>query len=281
MQCAYKIMECCELCPRMCRINRLKDEKGFCGTGLKSVVSSACPHFGEESVLVGNGGSGTIFFSGCNLGCVFCQNYDISQLHYGKEIEIDDLVSMMLQLQNRGCININLVTPTHVVPHIIESVHYARTKGLIVPTVYNCGGYESVETLKLLEGIIDIYMPDTKYMNPTSSKRYTLAENYPDVMKQALLEMHKQVGDLEIRDGHATRGLLVRHLIMPNRVAESKDIIDFLAHKISKNTFINIMEQYRSVFKANRFPEINRRITLKEYQEVTLYAKELGLRLAD
>jgi len=274
-------MESCELCPRMCRINRLKDEKGFCGTGLKAIVSSASPHFGEESVLIGNGGSGTIFFSGCNLGCVFCQNYDISQLHYGKEVEIDDIVIMMLQLQNRGCTNINLVTPTHVVPHIIESVHYARTSGLTVPVVYNCGGYESVKSLKLLEGIIDIYMPDAKYMNPASSKRYSLAENYPDVMKNALLEMHKQVGDLEVRDGLATRGLLVRHLIMPNRVAESKDIIDFLAHKISKNTFINIMEQYRPVFKANRFPEINRRITLKEYQEVVRYAKEMGLRLAD
>ena len=281
LKCAYKIMESCELCPRMCRINRLKDEKGFCGTGLKAIVSSACQHFGEESVLVGNGGSGTIFFSGCNLGCVFCQNYDISQLHYGKEVEIDGLVSMMLQLQNRGCININFVTPTHVVPHIIESVHHARTKGLTVPIVYNCGGYESVKSLELLEGTIDIYMPDAKYMNPASSKRYSLAENYPDVMKTALLEMHKQVGDLEIRDGLATRGLLVRHLIMPNRVAESKDIIDFLAQKISKNTFINIMEQYRPVFKANRFSEINRGITPNEYQEVTLYAKELGLRIAD
>jgi len=278
---AYKIMESCELCSRRCKVDRLNDEKGFCGTGTKAVVSSVGPHFGEESVLVGNGGSGTIFFSGCNLGCVFCQNYDISQLRRGNEVEIDDLVNMMLQLQVRSCININFVTPTHVTPHIIESIHIARTKGLKIPIVYNCGGYESIEPLRLLAGTIDIYMPDAKYFNPGSSEKYSFAQDYPEVMKSALLEMHRQVGDLEIKDGAATRGLLVRHLVIPDNVAGSLDIIDFLANEISNNTFVNIMEQYRPTFKARDFPEINRPITHKEFNTVYEYAKELGLRLAD
>jgi putative pyruvate formate lyase activating enzyme len=278
---AYKIMESCELCPRKCKVNRLNDEKGFCGTGAKAVVSSAGPHFGEESVLVGNGGSGTIFFAGCNLGCVFCQNYDISQLRNGKEVEIGDLTNMMLQLQGRECININFVTPTHVTPHIIESVHIARTKGLKIPTVYNCGGYESIGSLRLLAGTIDIYMPDAKYLNPDSSEKYSFARDYPEVMKSALLEMYRQVGDLEIKEGAAARGLLVRHLVMPGNVAGSLDIIDFLANEISNNTFVNIMEQYRPAFKARDFPEINRPITHKEFNTVYEYAKKRGLRLAD
>ncbi len=278
---AYKIMESCELCPRRCKVNRLNDEKGFCGTGVKAVVSSAGPHFGEESVLVGNGGSGTIFFAGCNLGCVFCQNYDISQLRRGNEVEIEDLVNMILQLQGRDCKNINFVTPTHVTPHIIESVHIARTKGLKIPTVYNCGGYESIEPLQLLAGTIDIYMPDAKYLNPPSSEKYSFARNYPEIMKSALQEMHRQVGDLEIEDGVASRGLLVRHLVMPENVAGSLDIIDFLANEISDNTFVNIMEQYRPTFKARDFPEINRSITHKEFNTVYEYAKKRGLRLAD
>lgn len=277
---AYKIMESCTLCPRMCKVNRLKGEKGFCGIGAKAVVSSACPHFGEESVLVGYGGSGTIFFTGCNLGCVFCQNYDISQLRQGNEIEIDDLVNMMLQLQGRGCSNINFVTPTHVVPHILESVCAARAKGLKIPTVYNCGGYESVKSLQLLEGIIDIYMPDAKYMNPASAKKYSFAQDYPEIMKAALIEMYRQVGDLKIENGLATKGLLVRHLVMPNNIAGSIDIIDFLADEISRNTYINVMEQYRPTFKAHCYPEINRPITYEEFNEVYQYAKERGLRLA-
>jgi putative pyruvate formate lyase activating enzyme len=278
---AYKIMESCELCPRRCKVNRLIDEKGFCGTGAKAVVSSAGPHFGEESVLVGNGGSGTIFFAGCNLGCVFCQNYNISQLRRGNEVEIDDLADMMLQLQGRDCININFVTPTHVTPHILESVHIARTRGLKIPTVYNCGGYESIEPLRLLAGTIDIYMPDAKYLNPVSSEKYSFTLDYPEVMKSALREMHRQVGDLEIKGGVTTRGLLVRHLVMPGNVADSLDIIDFLANEISNNTFVNVMEQYRPTFKAKDFPEINRPITHKEFNTVYEYAKKRGLRLAD
>ena len=280
IQYAYHLLESCELCPRVCKVNRLNGGKGFCGIGAKAVVSSAGPHYGEESVLVGKGGSGTIFFAGCNLGCVFCQNSDISQLRHGNEVEIDDVVNMMLELQIRGCVNINFVTPTHVVPHIIESVFLARERGLIIPVVYNCGGYESVGSLQLLEGTIDIYMPDAKYLNPDSSKEYSSAHNYPDVMKLALLEMHRQVGDLEVKDGVATRGLLIRHLVMPGNVACDKEIIDFIVNEISENTFVNVMEQYRPTLNAHNFPEINRPVTRQEFSNVYEYAKSQGLRLA-
>jgi len=280
IQSAYHLLESCELCPRVCKVNRLDGEKGFCGIGAKAVVSSTGPHYGEESVLVGKGGSGTIFFAGCNLGCVFCQNSDISQLRHGNEVEIDDVVNMMLELQIRGCVNINFVTPTHVVPHIIESVFLARERGLIIPVVYNCGGYESVGSLQLLEGTIDIYMPDAKYLNPDSSKEYSSAHNYPDVMKLALLEMHRQVGDLEVKDGVAARGLLVRHLVMPENVTGSKEIIDFIVNEISGNTFVNVMEQYRPTFNAHNYPEINRPVTQQEFSKVYEYAKSQGLRLA-
>ena len=280
IQSAYHLLESCELCPRVCKVNRLDGEKGFCGIGAKAVVSSAGPHYGEESVLVGSGGSGTIFFAGCNLGCVFCQNSDISQLRHGNEVEIDDVVNMMLELQIRGCVNINFVTPTHVVPHIIESVFLARERGLIIPVVYNCGGYESVGSLQLLEGTIDIYMPDAKYLNPDSSKDYSSAHNYPDVMKLTLLEMHRQVGDLEVKDGVATRGLLVRHLVMPENVTGSKEIIDFIVNEVSENTFVNIMEQYRPTYNAHNYPEINRPVTQQEFSKVYEYAKSQGLRLA-
>jgi putative pyruvate formate lyase activating enzyme len=278
---AYSLLESCELCPRLCKVNRLNEEKGFCGIGARAVVSSAGPHYGEESVLVGSGGSGTIFFAGCNLGCVFCQNYDISQLRNGNEVEIDDMVNMMLQLQTRRCVNINFVTPTHVVPHIIESVFLARERGLTIPIVYNCGGYESIKSLQLLEGTIDIYMPDAKYLSSGPSKKYSFAHDYPDVMKSALLEMHRQVGDLKIKDGVAVRGLLVRHLVMPGNIARSKDIIDFIANEVPDNTFVNIMEQYRPTFNAHNFPEINRPVTRQEFSKVYEYAKNQGLRLAD
>jgi putative pyruvate formate lyase activating enzyme len=280
IQFAYHLLESCELCPRRCKVNRIKDERGFCGIGAKAVVSSEGPHYGEESVLVGKAGSGTIFFAGCNLGCVFCQNYDISQLRHGNELEIEDMVNIMLQLQARGCVNINFVTPTHVVPHIIESVFLARERGLTIPVVYNCGGYESVGSLQLLEGIIDIYMPDAKYLKPDSSKEYSSAHNYPDVMKLALREMHRQVGDLEVKGGVATRGLLVRHLVMPGNVASSKEIIDFIVNEVSENTFINIMEQYRPAYNAHYYPEINRPVTQQEFSKVYEYAKSQGLRLS-
>ena len=280
IQYAYHLLKSCELCPRVCKVNRLNGGKGFCGIGAKAVVSSAGPHYGEESVLVGSGGSGTIFFAGCNLGCVFCQNYDISQLRHGNAVEITDVVSMMMQLQTRGCVNINFVTPTHVVPHVIESVFLARERGFTIPVVYNCGGYESIESLQLLEGTIDIYMPDAKYLNHDSSKEYSSAHDYPDVMKLALLEMHRQVGDLKVKDGVATRGLLIRHLVMPGNVACDKEIIDFIVNEISENTFVNVMEQYRPTLNAHNFPEISRPVTRQEFSNVYEYAKSQGLRLA-
>lgn len=278
---AYNLLASCELCPRACNINRLNDEKGYCGIGAKAVVFSSGPHYGEESVLVGDGGSGTIFFAGCNLGCVFCQNYEISQLRYGNKIEIDDMVNMMLHLQARKCVNINFVTPTHVAPHIIEAVFLARRSGLTIPVVYNCGGYESVESLQLLEGTVDIYMPDVKFLNSDSASKYSSAHDYPEVMKSALLEMHRQVGDLKINEGVAIRGLLVRHLVMPGDIGSSNSIIDFLVNEVSGNTFINVMEQYRPTFKAHKFPEINRSLSSKEFNKVYAYSKKQGLRLAN
>ena len=258
----------------------MEDERGFCGIGRDPLVSSAGPHFGEEPPLVGHGGSGTIFFAGCNLGCVFCQNYDISHHRRGHKADVESIVAMMLALQERGCHNVNFVTPTHVAAHIIEAVCVAREQGLRVPIVYNCGGYESLQVLQLLEGIVDIYMPDAKYADPEQARRYSRAEDYPAVMKAALREIHRQVGDLTICGGVATRGLLVRHLVMPDNIAGSKAIIDFLTDEISPNTYVNVMAQYRPTFKADEFPEIDRPITAEEFASAYQYAQQRGLRLA-
>ncbi len=279
---AYRLMSPCRLCPRNCKVMRLEGEKGFCGIGRNAVVSSYGPHLGEERPLVGQHGSGTIFFAGCNLGCLFCQNYDISHLRSGEEVSAGHIASMMLALEKRGCHNVNFVTPTHVSPQIMEATREAHQKGLGVPTVYNCGGYESVETLKLLEGTIDIYMPDAKYANPEWDKKFSGAADYPEMMKAALKEMHRQVGDLVIENGVARKGLLVRHLVMPNNTAGSKEIIDFIAREISGNTYINIMDQYYPCYRADEFfGEIDRRITREEFQETYDYAREKGLRLAE
>ena len=279
---AYKLLSPCRLCPRNCKVMRLEGQTGFCGIGREAVISSYGPHFGEERPLVGRHGSGTIFFAGCNLGCLFCQNYDISHLRSGEEVSTEYIASIMLALEERGCHNVNFVTPTHVSPQIMEATRTARKKGLSVPTVYNCGGYESVETLKLLEGTIDIYMPDAKYAHPRWAKKFSTAGDYPEVMKAALKEMHRQVGDLVIEDGVAVRGLLVRHLVMPNNVAGSREVIDFIAGEISPNTYINIMDQYYPCYKAGEFfGEIDRRITREEFNDACTYAREKGLRLAE
>lgn len=273
----YKLLQNCILCPRRCGTRRLDNEKGFCGVGLLPLVSSVGPHFGEEPELVGRNGSGTIFFAGCNLGCLFCQNYDISHLKYGDEISPKDLAKEMLTLQRIGCHNVNLVTPTHVVPQIVEALIYAVEKGLDIPIVYNTGGYDSLETIKILDGIIDIYMPDAKYSNPKAAKKYSQAEDYPSVMKDAIREMHRQIGDLVVEKGIAVRGLLVRHLVMPEGLAGTKEIMHFLVKEISKDTYVNIMDQYRPCYRANEFPEINRRITEREYMEAIEMAKAEGL----
>ena len=276
-----RIMTSCVLCPRMCRVNRLDGETGFCGIGREPTVSSAGPHFGEEPPLVGVGGSGTIFFTGCNLGCVFCQNGEISHAREGRPNTVTDLANTMLHLQNAGCENINWVTPTHQVPAIMEALDQARSEGLALPTVFNCGGYERVEILRLLEGQIAIYMPDAKFASSKTAERYADAPDYPEVMKAALKEMYRQVGDLELRKGIAVRGLLVRHLVMPGCVDESLAILDFIASEVSANTYVNVMDQYRPAFRAGEFPEINRRITRAEHATARDHAVKLGLRLSN
>ena len=275
------VLRCCEICPRLCRVDRLAGEVGVCGIGADPTISSAGPHFGEEPPLVGRGGSGTIFLTGCNLRCLFCQNYDISCLRHGRRVSVEDLAGAMLRLQASGCHNVNWVTPTHQVPAIMEALQIARRKGLTLPTVYNCGGYERVEILRMIEGEVDIYMPDAKYWNSSTAERYSSAPDYPGIMQAALKEMHRQVGDLEIQDGVAVRGLLVRHLVMPGHTDESRAILDFIAREISQDTYVNVMAQYRPAYRAHEFPEISRRTTTDEYLEALRHAQKLGLRISD
>jgi len=274
-----QLMNPCTLCARNCRAKRGEGERGFCGIGEKPVVSSAGPHFGEESVLVGDGGSGTIFFAGCNLGCIFCQNYDISHYRHGREVSIERLAEAMVELERQGCSNINLVSPTHVVPAIAAAIELSRRAGLGLPIVYNSGGYDSVETLKLLAGYVDIYMPDMKYSDAGVAKRLSNAGDYPEVNRAAVREMHKQVGALKIEDGLAKRGLLVRHLVLPNELAGSYKIIDFLVEEVSPVTAINVMDQYRPCYKASSEPKLRRRVYRDEFESVRRYAKEKGLRI--
>jgi len=274
----FKIVENCRVCPRKCQVNRLKGEQGLCQLKELPMVLSFQPHFGEEVPLVGIFGSGTIFFTSCNLACVYCQNYEISQLRIGKEVSFEQLAQMMISLQKIGCHNINLVTPTSQVPQIIKSLTIAREEGLRIPLVYNTNSYDSVEVLKLLEGVIDIYLPDAKYSNDKIALKYSKCKNYFKIMKEAIKEMHRQVGDLIIDKGIAKQGLLVRHLVLPNNLAGSEKIFEFLAKEISKNTFLNIMDQYRPCYQAYQHPELSRQITNKEYQNVINLAKKAGLR---
>ncbi|MCD6583795.1 MAG: radical SAM protein [Candidatus Omnitrophica bacterium] len=266
----------CNLCPRNCGVNRLRGEVGFCKTTRLAKVDSFFLHFGEEPELVGRGGSGTIFFSWCNLGCIYCQNYPISHLGEGREVSKEELAEMMITLQDNGAENINFVTPTHVVAQIVEALPLAIQKGLSLPLVYNCGGYESVETLKIVEGIFDIYMPDVKYSDNTVASRLSSAPNYWEVVKEVLKEMYRQVGDLVVTRGIAKKGLLIRHLVLPFRLAGSFKILDFIKEEISVNTYINIMEQYHPCFKAHYIKELSRRPTIEEFKEVVEYAKKLG-----
>jgi len=275
---ALEISSNCELCPRKCHVNRLKDEKGFCKTGRNAVVSSFGPHFGEEKVLVGRFGSGTIFFTHCNMACVFCQNYDISQLGKGKETTALELANIMLELQRMGCHNINLVSPTHCVAQILEALLIAFEEGLKIHIVYNTGGYDSVDTLKLLDGIVDIYMPDIKYSDDERGMRYSSAPNYFSVAKSAVKEIHRQVGDLKTDDrGIAVKGLLVRHLVLPNNLAGTEKVMEFLATEISAETFVNIMDQYRPLHKAFRYPKLSRSITQFELRKAVEIALSHGL----
>jgi putative pyruvate formate lyase activating enzyme len=280
---ARRHMENCDLCARYCRVNRLTGIKGaVCRTGARAVVYSAGPHHGEENCLRGWGGSGTVFFSWCNLRCIYCQNWEISWKGEGREVSPDELAGMMLGLQARGCHNVNLVSPSHVVAQILESVAIAAERGLRLPLVYNTGGYDSPEALALLDGVIDIYMPDMKYGDSELAHKYSHIRDYVAVNQAAVREMHRQVGDLQIDDdGLAVRGLLVRHLVLPNRIAGTEEVLRFIAEQISTNTYLNLMDQYRPCYRAGDFPELDRPISRGEFRDALDIARRHGLNRLD
>ena len=279
---ALSLLEACRLCPRTCGVNRLDGKTGVCRTGRRAIVSSAAPHFGEEKPLVGNRGSGAIFFSGCNLKCLFCQNYEISHLLAGDEVSAGRLAMLMLHLQKIGCHNLNLVTPTHVMPQVLEALELAVKGGFCLPIVYNTGGYDALEAIRLLDGIVDIYMPDIKYLSPEAAKEYSDAEDYPTVIKKVIREMHRQVGDLVISpEGIATRGLLVRHLVMPGMMEDTARIAAFLAREISRDTYVNIMAQYRPEYLAHEHPPLDRPLSRDEWREALRLARAAGLHRFD
>lgn len=272
----------CDLCPRECGVNRLQDERDFCATGRRARVCSMGPHFGEEAPLVGRRGSGTIFFGGCNLSCSFCQNADISQLGSGEEVEAGELSRMMLAVQRMGCHNLNLVTPTHVAAQVLEALALAVEDGLEIPIVYNCGGYESQRTLQLLDGVVDIYMPDFKYVDEEPAGRLSGAADYPEVARAALTEMQRQVGQLTWDEqGVARRGLLVRHLVLPDELAGTAAAMRFLAEQISSETYVNVMDQYRPCHRMVGDPTMGRRITADEYAAAVQSALDAGLTRLD
>jgi len=273
-------LEVCQVCPRLCGINRLEDEVGVCRTGRYARISSYFPHPGEENPLRGWRGSGTIFFVWCNLRCVFCQNFEISQSAEGRTETPERIARMMLDLQEQGCHNINFVTPEHVVPQMLEALQIAAQGGLNLPIVYNTSAYDSLESLHLLDGVVDIYMPDFKIWDPALAKRYLKAEDYPEVARAAIREMHRQVGDLLLDErGIARRGLLLRHLVMPGGAAGTPEVARWLAEDVSRDTYINLMAQYHPAGRVGRerYPELNRRITHQEYREAYQAAQAAGL----
>ncbi len=279
---ALGLLQNCQVCPHQCGVNRLAGEIGRCHTGRYAIVSSYGPHFGEEAPLTGINGSGTIFFTNCNLKCIFCQNYTISQLGEGSAVTKEGLARIMLLLQQRGCHNINLVSPTHVVPQILEAVEIAVNSGLNIPLVYNSGGYDSTQTLKLLEGIVDIYMPDMKYCDDSTSERLSGVKDYTSINQNAVKEMHRQVGDLQIDEqGIAVRGLLIRHLVLPCGLAGTKRVVKFIAQEVSRDSYINIMSQYHPCYKAFEVPELSRRLSREEFLEAIKQAQEAGLHRLD
>ena len=277
---AYETLRKCRLCARYCEVDRTSGEKGYCGLTDHAVVSSFGPHYGEEKPLVGKGGSGTIFLSSCNLLCIFCQNYDISHHKDGERMSPLEISSLMLQLQKGGCHNINFVTPTHQMPFLIDALQIAAGKGLKIPVVWNCGGYESMESLQILEGIVDIYMPDFKFWREEPSLSYCNAKDYPERARIAITEMHRQVGDLQLDENdNALRGLLIRHLVMPENLCGTKDMMKWIAENLSPATYVNVMAQYRPCFEAYRFKEISRRVTDEEFGQALLWARDCRLRL--
>jgi len=268
----------CDLCSLQCGVDRLNSERGECDSGENIMISSTMPHFGEEKPLVGRKGSGTIFLANCNLSCVYCQNYEISQLGHGREVPPEEVADHMLTLQKQGCHNINWVSPTHFVPQLVESLLIARERGFTVPIVYNTGGYDNPEMLKLLDNIVDIYMPDMKYSNNQSGLRYSRVPRYWETNKQVVKEIHRQVGDLRMNnEGIAQRGLLIRHLILPENLAGTEEILRFIAKEISTNSYVNIMDQYKPRWKASQYAELNRTISGQECQRAVNLANKLGL----
>jgi len=280
---SHALFENCQLCPRRCGVNRKKGQKGFCRAPVKPVIFSFHPHLGEETPLVGDNGSGTIFFSNCNLRCVFCQNWPISHEGRGTEVEDEDLADMMIQLQGIGCHNINLVTPTHVMPNILSATRIALKKGLHLPLVYNTSGYERLEILKILDGVVDIYMPDMKYMDSGQAAKYSAgASDYPEVTRRAIVEMNRQVGALQIDNrGIGLRGVIIRHLVMPNRIAGTEKFVKWVAETLPKSTYLNIMAQYHVDYKAYEYPEIARGITVEEFIEAMDWPDKYGLKNLD
>jgi putative pyruvate formate lyase activating enzyme len=276
---AYQLLERCRVCPRECGVNRLKNDKlGFCRSGLNPVISSVSPHHGEEPPLSGTRGSGTLFFTNCNLRCVYCQNYPISQMGNGVERSPGELACQMIWLQEQGCHNLNLVTPTHFMPQILKAMGIARERGFDLPIVYNTSGYESLEALRLLDGIVDIYMPDMRYSDDRVAINYSIAPHYAEINRAAIKEMYRQVGNLVLDDnGIAKKGLLIRHLVLPGGLSGTEEIMKFLAEEISKDVYISLMSQYFPAFKATEHKEINRRITAEEYEEACRIMEKYGL----
>jgi putative pyruvate formate lyase activating enzyme len=272
-----KILESCVLCPHTCRVNRIKEEKGICGAGPLPRISSAMPHHGEEPPISGNNGSGTIFFSHCNMKCIYCQNYQISQESEGITNKIAELADIMLRLEETACHNINLVSPTIWVPQIIEALDIARNKGLALPLVYNTGGYDSSRIIKMLDGIIDIYMPDIRYSDDEMAEKYSSVKNYVKNNRLSIKEMYRQVGELKLDSrGVAIRGMLIRLLVLPDNIGGIKDTLDFLKNEVSTEVYLSIMAQYHPAYRARQYPELSRMITSKEYSEIVRYAEKLG-----
>ncbi len=271
-----KILSKCVLCPHRCRINR-NDEKGFCSAGFEPVISSAIPHHGEEPPISGSRGSGTIFFSYCNMKCVYCQNYQISQEHEGAKNSIPGLANSMIMLQNSGCHNINFVSPTIWIPQIVKALSAARNKGLLVPVVFNTGGYDNPQIIKMLDKVIDIYMPDMRYSDDHMAGKYSMVEDYVRYNRQSVKEMYRQVGGLKLNpEGVALKGLLIRLLVLPHNIGGIKKTLDFIKSELSTDVYLSIMAQYHPVYNAHRYPQLSRRITAKEYLEVVRYAEKKG-----
>lgn len=274
----FEMLESCQLCPRQCKVNRLNNETGFCNTGLAAKVYSYMPHHGEEPPISGNKGSGTIFFSGCNMSCSYCQNFEFSQLGKGRNTDSEELADIMLKLQKENCHNINLVTPTHVLPQILKAILIAIPKGLNIPIVYNTGGYELLNTIRLLNGIVDIYLPDMRYADNITALEYSQANEYPKYNKEVIKEMYAQVKNTSFNEnGIMEKGLIIRHLVLPEKQAETKEILKFIATEISKDTHVSLMSQYMPLHKANNIEGLSRRITETEYQNAQDILDDYGL----